>query len=329
MTTDADLARFYAKRRVCVTGGAGFIGSHLVHALVDMDAEVIVIDDLSNGLFENIAPWHDRVSFLEDSILESDAMSEAAEDVSVIFHQAAMSSVPRSVEEPELFVRVNTVGTTRVLECARAMADDDVRIVYASSSSAYGDQDVSPKVETLPNDPRSPYAASKLAGEALIQAYAHSYGMRAASLRYFNIFGPRQRPDSPYAAVIPLWADALLGGGRPVIFGDGEQTRDFTHVRNAVHANLLAGATDNLLHGQPMNIACGGAISLLDLLKRMCDIYEVDADPQFEPARTGDVKHSLASIDRARDLIGYDPVISLDEGLEDALAYYRNIVGQT
>ncbi len=329
MTTDADLARFYAKRRVCVTGGAGFIGSHLVHALVDMNAEVVVIDDLSNGLFNNIAPWHDRLSFLEDSILEADAMSEAVEDVSVIFHQAAMSSVPRSVEEPELFVRVNTLGTTRVLECARAVADDDVRVVYASSSSAYGDQAVSPKLETLPNDPRSPYAASKLAGEALIQAYAHSYGIRAASLRYFNIFGPRQRPDSPYAAVIPLWADALLGGEQPVIFGDGEQTRDFTHVRNAVHANLLAGATDNMLRGQPMNIACGGAISLLNLLQRMCEIYEVDATPQFEPARTGDVKHSLASIDRARDLIGYEPIVPLDEGLEGALAHYRSIVGQS
>lgn len=306
----------YEGRRVCVTGGAGFIGSHLCDALVRGGAHVAALDDLSNGLESNLADSHVRL--VRGSILDDAALAAAFDGAEVVFHLAAVASVPRSVEEPKLSFDVNASGTQRVLQGARAAGAQ--RVVYASSSSVYGDQPGQPRVETMTPDPRSPYAASKLSGEYLLTAFAHCYPLSTVSLRYFNIFGPRQRPDSPYAAVMPVFAAQLRSGREVLVYGDGTQTRDFTHVSNAVHANLLAGVCARELRGEVVNIACGGSTSVNDLVAAVARRLGVDARIAYAPARVGEVQHSRASIDAARDLIGYAPVMSFEEGLADTLA---------
>ncbi|MHC4126569.1 MAG: SDR family NAD(P)-dependent oxidoreductase [Planctomycetota bacterium] len=323
--TTPDFRSVYAGRCVCVTGGAGFIGSHLCQALVRHGARVRVIDDLSNGRRENLESLGDQAELVEASILDRQAMAAAAEQAQVIFHLAAVASVPRSVAEPELYVRVNVDGTVSVLEAARACGAK--RVVFASSSSVYGDQPRQPKVETMTLDPRSPYAASKCAGEQFVRAYARCYPLSAVSLRYFNVFGPRQRPDSPYAAVIPLFADALGRGRRATIYGDGAQTRDFTHVDNAVHANLLAGASPRDLEGEAVNIATGRASSVLELLRAVAEGVGVEPAYETAPPRPGDVLHSLAGLERARDLLGYEPVADADRGLRETVRYYLDLLG--
>jgi UDP-glucose 4-epimerase len=307
----------YEGRRVCVTGGAGFIGSHLCDALLKHGAAVSVIDDLSNGDRENL---DDRIKLTVGSILDKDALGRAVAGAEVIFHQAAVASVPRSVEEPEQYHEINTTGTMRVLEAARAAGAQ--RVVFASSSSVYGDQPALPKHEGMVLDPLSPYAASKAAGEQYIRAWSLSYGLSAVSLRYFNIFGPRQRPDSPYAAVIPRFAEALCSGKRPQIYGDGGQTRDFTHVANAVQANVLAGATTKPPRGEAVNVATGRPLSVLELLAIMAKQMGVSGEADMHPPRAGDVLHSHATIDLARDLIGYEPVVGFEEGLPETIEYY-------
>ncbi len=306
----------YGGMRVCVTGGAGFIGSHLVEALDALGAHVAVIDDLCNGFRENLAARSERVRLIEGSILDADAMARAAEGAAVIFHLAALGSVPRSVEEPMRYHRVNVDGTLAVLETARATG---ARVSYSASSSAYGDTPTLPKIESMRNDPRSPYAVTKLAGEEYGRAYALCYGVPFVSLRYFNIFGPRQREDSQYAAVIPRWAAAIRAGRKPLVYGNGSQTRDFTHVHNAVHANLLAGRATSTLEGQTVNIGCGAKFSLLELLAQMNSVLGTSAEPDFQPARAGDVKDSLAAIDAAKQLIGYEPVMDFAAGLRGTL----------
>lgn len=306
---------------VCVTGGAGFIGSHLIAALVNAGAIVRVIDDFSNGREENLADVSDRITLVRGSILDEGALREAAGESKIIFHLAAMGSVPRSIEAPLECHAINSTGTLNVLEAARRAGAD--RVVYSASSSAYGNQSELPLKETMTPDPLSPYAASKLYGELLVRAYACSYGLSGVSLRYFNIFGPRQRPDSPYAAVIPAFADALLSGRRPVIYGDGEQTRDFTDVSNAVRANLLAGRSENELSGEAVNIACGEGASINTLLQAIANVLELPADCEYVPSRAGEVMHSLASIEAARSLIGYEPVTTFADGLARALEHYR------
>jgi UDP-glucose 4-epimerase len=301
---------------VCVTGGAGFIGSHLVEALDALGAHVTVIDDLCNGFRENLAGRSERVRLIEGSILDADAMARAAEGATVIFHLAALGSVPRSVEEPMRYHRVNVDGTLAVLETARATG---ARVSYSASSSAYGDTPTLPKIESMRNDPRSPYAVTKLAGEEYGRAYALCYGVPFVSLRYFNIFGPRQREDSQYAAVIPRWAAAIRAGRKPLVYGNGSQTRDFTHVHNAVHANLLAGRATAALEGQTVNIGCGAKFSLLELLAQMNAVLGTSAEPDFQPPRAGDVKDSLAAIDAAKQLIGYEPVMDFAAGLRGML----------
>jgi UDP-glucose 4-epimerase len=310
-------AEFWRGRRVCVTGGAGFIGSHLVDGLVEQGAIVSVIDDLSNGRRENLAGVVDRIKFVAGSILDVAALREAMSGADVVFHQAAIASVPRSVKEPELYFRVNAEGTLHVLEAARALKVR--RFIYAASSSVYGDTTELPKVETMQPLPLSPYASAKFAGEHLLRTYCHCYGLQGVSLRYFNIFGPRQRPDSPYAAVIPRFADALLHGKKPVIYGDGTQTRDFTFVANAVHANLLAGACEEPLRGQSINIACGESYSLKFLLEHVARLLNVRVECEYQPPRIGEVLHSRASIAAARTLIGYEPIVKFDEGLKRTL----------
>ncbi len=308
----------FASMPVCVTGGAGFIGSHLVDALVALGAQVRVIDDLSHGRQENLAAARDQISFIRASILDDSVLGEAIDGCSVVFHQAALGSVPHSVEEPALFHEVNAIGTLRVLEQARTAGVE--RVIYAASSSAYGDSDTLPKIESMPVQPTSPYASSKLAGELMLHAFCACYDLDGVSLRYFNIFGPRQRPDSQYAAVVPAFAEALIEGRRPDIFGDGNQSRDFTHVDNVVSANLLAAAAPKRLEGAVLNIACGGRFTLRELLRTLADILSVEPVHESRPPRAGDVQHSQADITRAGALIGYDVITDLHRGLKETLS---------
>ena len=279
-----------------------------------------VLDPIFTGLRENLehAP---SVRIIEADIRDNEAVRSALDGCVAVFHQAALTSVPRSVEEPELFFDVNAQGTARVIESARQAGVE--RFVFASSSSVYGDQEQSPKVESMYPDPQSPYAVSKLTGEYLLKTYAACYGMSCVSLRYFNIFGPRQRADSPYAAVIPKFADRMLRGEQPIIFGDGLQTRDYTFVTNAVNANLRSGATKEPLRGAVFNVACGEATDLLDLTQRMADYLGVETTPIHEPERVGEVKHSLADISAATQAIGYESSVSLNEGMARTLDAIR------
>ena len=309
-------------RRICVTGGAGFIGSHVVDALVARGDSVTVIDDLSSGSRGNLAQHGSSIRFIEGSILDPRKLEEAFAGADVVFHEAALCSVPASILQPRKYVEVNAIGTSNVLEAVRAAGVK--RLVYAASSSAYGNQDVLPVTESLSPDPISPYAATKLAGELLLRSYAEAFGLSCVSLRYFNVFGPRQRPDSPYAAVVPKFAEALLSDGKKkaVIYGDGGQTRDFTYVGNVVRANLLAADATNPLKGEVLNIGCGERHGVLDLYNAMAQRLGVGAKPAHEPARVGDVRHSMASIERARQLIGYEPTVSFHEGLRVTLDWY-------
>lgn len=312
--------------RALVTGGAGFIGSHLAEALTVLGAHVVIIDDLSGGSRQNIADLP-NVQFLHASILDMPVLMRAVAGCRYIFHQAALGSVPASVKDPVRYHQVNATGTLNVLEAARAAGVR--RVMFAASSSAYGDSEVLPKVETMPPLPISPYAATKLSGESLIRAYARSYGLDGVSLRYFNIFGPRQNANSAYAAVIAAFATAMLAGQRPIIYGDGEQSRDFTFVANAVHANLLAARSAVPLGGEVINVACGRRITINQLAQQMARLLGGgDLPPIHEPPRAGDVKHSLADLDRARQLLGYEPIVDLAAGLAATLDWYRRSRGQ-
>ncbi len=301
-----------------VTGGAGFIGSHLVERLVAEGERVRVIDDLSTGKLGNIEPFLDQVDFREASLLDAQSVQRAMEDVRFVLHQAALSSVPRSIRDPHLTNRVNVEGTLNVLLAAR---DAGVRrLVYASSSSAYGDTPTLPKVETMAPAPLSPYAVSKLTAEQYCGVFHKIYGLETVCLRYFNVFGPRQDPQSEYAAVVPRFATALLRGERPIIYGDGEQSRDFTYVSNVVAANLAA------LHagaaaGEVINIAGGERTTVNRLVTMLAELAKTTAEPVYEPARPGDVAHSLADISKARKLLRYEPKVGVQEGLARVIAW--------
>lgn len=321
----------FAGQKALVTGGAGFIGSHLTEALIDLGASVVVLDDLSGGDIENFNTYRDRagdrLTFIEGSITDAETVMQAATDCRYIFHQAAMGSVPRSVEQPVRYHEVNATGTMNVLEAARQLQVE--RVVFAASSSAYGDSPTLPKIETMPVRPKSPYAANKMACEALMRAYAGCYEIDTACLRYFNIFGPRQNANSAYAAVIAAFAKALTNDQHPVIFGDGEQSRDFTFVDNAVHANLLAARSAKPIEGEVMNVACGERVTVNQLAERMAELYgKPHLTAEHQPDRAGDVKHSLADLSLAKDLIGYEPLIRFDEGLEPTVAWYREVMEQ-
>lgn len=320
----------YAGKRVCVTGGAGFIGGHIIDTLVASGASLNIIDDLSNSTLDHITEHvelqPDSVRFIYGSILDDRAVQEAVEDCDVVIHLAAMGSVPRSMKEPARTFEVNASGTLRVLDAAHKSGVK--RVVLAASSSAYGDPDTLPCIETLPTLPASPYAASKIAAEQLASSWSTAFGLSTVSLRYFNIFGPRQRADSAYAAVVASFATKLLSGDQPVIFGDGLQSRDFTFISNAVHATLLAGGTDRPLAGEVMNIGTGHSVNLIELAKQMSEIIAGEViEPIFEPAREGDVRDSLADITRAGELIGYKPIANLADGLSQTCRWYRSTVG--
>ncbi|MFG0292170.1 MAG: NAD-dependent epimerase/dehydratase family protein [Phycisphaerales bacterium JB050] len=316
----------YRGRTVCVTGGAGFIGGHLAERLLDCGASVQIIDDLSNsdaGLVASLVErYPGRARFVYGSILDPTALAEAVENCSIVFHLAAMGSVPQSIEDPERCAAVNITGSVRVAQAAKAAGAE--RWVYSASASAYGGtDDESPRRETESPVALSPYAASKLAGEQLAKAWSASMGLDGVSLRYFNIFGSRQAADSAYAAVVAAFYKALSANQAPTIYGDGTQTRDFTHVDNAVWANMLAGAHDKPLKGAIINIGCGQAVTLLELLDQIAASCDRDKpEPTFAPARTGDIHHSRADISLARTLIGYEPVTTLEEGLAETAEWF-------
>ena len=305
--------------RVLVTGGAGFIGSHIGQALVAQGDEVRVLDDLSTGYRRNLDAIG-KVDFHEGSVCDLDAVRRAVDGCDYVFHEAALASVPRSVKDPVASNAANVGGTLNVLVAAR---DAGVkRLVYAASSSAYGDSEVLPKVETMTPAPKSPYAITKLSGEQYCSVFAQVYGMQTLSIRYFNVFGPRQDPKGAYAAVIPLFVDALLDGRRATIHGDGEQSRDFTYIDNVVAANLAALSAPKL-NGEVANVALGGRITLNELYTWISEILGIDREPVYTEPRVGDVKHSQADITLAQALLGYSTKVSVREGLERTVEWYK------
>ena len=310
---------------VLVTGGCGFIGSHLVRALVESGARVRVLDDLSSGKRENVEEVLDRIELIRDDLRDPAACKRAVQGVRHVYHQGAVPSVPRSVEEPERTFQVNVVGSHQLLLAAREAKVQ--RLVMASSSSVYGNLPVLPKHEELAPQPASPYAAQKLAMEQLGMAFARSLGLEVVALRYFNVYGPRQDPNSAYAAVIPAFAAHLLQGEPPTIHGDGQQTRDFTFIGDVVRANLLAARAPQA-SGQAVNVAGGRRISLLELYRLVAEACgRTDVPPRHGPPRAGDVRDSLAAVERAERYLGWRPEVPLAEGIQRTVDSYRKTLG--
>ncbi|HEX6557994.1 MAG TPA: SDR family oxidoreductase [Longimicrobiales bacterium] len=311
--------------RYLVTGGAGFIGSHLVQHLLDRGQDVVVLDDFSTGRRENLQPFLPRIELIEGTLLDAATCARAARGADFVLHEAAIPSVPRSVADPVGSHEANITGTLNILLAAR---DAKVKkFVYAASSSAYGDTDELPKHENMLPRPLSPYAAAKYAGECYCRAFAATYGLPTVALRYFNIFGPRQDPASQYAAVIAKFASTALTGEAPTIYGDGNQTRDFTYVANAVEANMRACEAPAEAHGDVFNVGCGAAISVNDLWHQISELVGCKAPASYAPRRAGDVRDSLASLEKSQRVLGYQPIVSLDEGLRNTIAYFRETKG--
>lgn len=310
--------------RILVTGGAGFIGSHVVERLLGPDSPasaVRVIDNFSTGFRENLAGAQGRIELVDGDLLDDTARAKAVAGIDAVLHLAARTSVPRSIEDPLGSHRDGAHATLLLLESARAAGVK--RFVYASSSSVYGETPTLPKSETMPLAPKSPYAASKAAGELYVRAYAQSYGLDACALRYFNVFGPRQNPDSPYSGVIARFCKLFASGnGELKIHGDGEQSRDFTYVENVVHANVLALRAPGNLGGAVLNVACGERHTLNDMVRELNRLAGAARKPVHGPDRAGDVRHSLADIARAREVLGYRPLVSFADGLARTLAWY-------
>ncbi|MDZ4042091.1 MAG: SDR family oxidoreductase [Eubacteriales bacterium] len=303
-----------------VTGGAGFIGSNLSIALLHRGLHVRVLDNYSTGRAENLRGYEQEIEVINGDIRSVDDVTRATKGVDVVFHQAALPSVPRSVADPLTSNEYNVTGTLNLFIGAR---DQGVRrVVYASSSSVYGNTQVLPKVETMIPRPMSPYAVSKLTGEIYGRVFAELYGLETVGLRYFNVFGPRQDPSSQYAAVIPKFITFLINGRRPTVFGDGEQSRDFTFISDVVEANILAATTEGV-GGEVFNIACGQRISLNELLKVLRDIIGSRLGADYTDPRPGDVKHSLADIDKARRLLNYSPKTGVEEGLRKTVEWFK------
>jgi len=306
-----------------VTGGAGFIGSHIVTALVERGERVRVLDNLCTGKRANLAHLEGRIDFVEGDLRDRAVVEQALAGVEVVFHQAALASVPRSVAAPLDTNAACVTGTVNLLDAARQAKVK--RLVYAGSSSIYGDRaGKGAKQETDLPDPISPYAAAKAAGELYCQAFYATYGLPTVTVRYFNVFGPRQDPQSEYAAVIPKFVMKMLAGERPTIFGDGKQSRDFTYVANVVEGNLRA-ASEADASGKTFNIACGESLDLLQLVAAINRVLGSKIEPVFDPPRAGDVRDSLADISQAKQVLGYRPVVDFDEGLRRSIEYYRTL----
>lgn len=302
-----------------VTGGAGFIGSHIVERLVSQGTAVRVLDNLSTGARGNVSCHGDRVEFIEGNVQDPTVVARAVEGVDVVFHEAALASVPRSVTHPLETHDACVTGTVALLDACRKAGVR--RVVYAASSSAYGNSPTMPKVETHLPEVLSPYGAAKLAGELYMESFAATYGIETVRLRYFNVFGPRQDPNSPYSAVIPLFVAALLDGRTPTIYGDGSQSRDFTYIENIVSANLKASVAPGV-SGRVYNVACGSSLSVNELLKKICKLLDKPFAPNYAPPRTGDVLHSWAAIAAAQRDLGYEIEVQLDEGLRRTVDFY-------
>lgn len=306
--------------RYLVTGGAGFIGSNIVGELVRLGHDVRVLDNMSTGKRANLKEVERDVAIVEGDIRDYDTACKAANGCDAVLHQAALPSVPRSIQDPILSDRVNVGGTVTIL---KACIESGVkRFVFASSSSVYGDTPILPKDENMATNPLSPYAVTKVTGEKYCNVFSRIYGIETVCLRYFNVFGPRQDPDSQYAAVIPKFIKAIIDGQPPVIYGDGQQSRDFTYVANVVQANILASTAH--CEGNPvLNCACHEQITLNSLVKAINDVLGKDVEPVYEAPRQGDIKHSFASITRAKDSIGYSPIMDFRNGIESTVAWYR------
>ena len=313
-------------RTFLVTGGAGFIGSHIATALVERGDRVRVFDNLSTGHRSNLNHLGDAVELIEADLLDAAAVSQAVDGVDCIFHQAALASVPRSVEAPLDTNAACVTGTVTLLDAARRAGVR--RLVYAASSSLYGDKPTSSKRETDVPEPISPYGAAKLAAEYYCHAFTATYGFETVALRYFNVFGPRQDPDSPYSAVIPLFITAILDNRAPVIFGNGLQSRDFTFVANVVHGNLLAADAEGVA-GRSFNIAAGRSVSLLEMLAMLNKYLGTDVQPEFADPRPGDILESLADISAARGALNYAPQVGFEEGIAQSIDYYRSLKAVT
>jgi nucleoside-diphosphate-sugar epimerase len=309
-----------------VTGGAGFVGSHIATALVEAGARVRVVDDLSTGYLKNLHHIESKIDFIEGSVADAATLRRVLTDAELVFHQAAIPSVPRSVDRPTESHDASVNATFALLLGAR---DQKVRrVVYAASSSAYGDQPELPKREDMRPAPLSPYAVGKLVGEYYCQVFTNVYGLETVSLRYFNVFGPRQNPGSQYSGVISRFMSALVNGQQPVIYGDGEQSRDFTFVSNVVDANMRAAESANAV-GKVINIANGRQVTLNELLEIMKKVTGKSAvAARYEPVRVGDVRHSLADISLARSVLGYEPKIELEEGLRLTFDWWQKSGGQ-
>jgi UDP-glucose 4-epimerase len=317
------------KPKYLVTGGAGFIGSNLVAALASRGEAVRAYDNLATGhwgLVKRLVPDASLVEPITADIRDAVAMTRAMEGVEVVFHQAALGSVPRSVENPPETDEVNVHGTVVVLDAARRAGVR--RVIFAASSAAYGDTPTLPKREDMVPCPLSPYAVSKVSDEQYLRVFASLYGMETLSLRYFNVFGPNQLPEGPYAAAIPRFVRAALAGEAITIFGDGEQTRDFCFIANVVNANLLAAASPQKLAGEVLNIAGGRRISLNDLVKEIGRVLRKQLEVRYLDPRPGDVKHSLADITRAKDLIGYEPTVTWENGISPTIEFLRKLAEQ-
>jgi nucleoside-diphosphate-sugar epimerase len=312
--------------RYLVTGGAGFIGSNTVDELVRRGHSVVVLDDLSGGKEENLTEVRNKITFIKGSITDLEIVRRAMHEAEYVLHLAARTSVPRSVKDPLETNRINTDGTLNVLWAAR---DAKVkRVVFAASSSAYGETPTLPKVETMQSAPISPYGVTKYAGELYAQVFGRCYGLENVSLRYFNVFGPRQDPSSPYSGVLSKFITACLDDTQPIIFGDGEQSRDFTFVENVVQANLLACEAPDAT-GKVFNVGMGGRFTLNQTLRLLGQISGKTLEAKYDPPRDGDIRDSQADITRSREILGYDPQIGFEEGLRRTYEWYRTIHTKT
>lgn len=310
-------------RESLVTGGAGFIGSHIVEALLARGERVRILDNFATGRRENIAAFEKEVTLIEGDINDPAALNRAVKGVEVIYHEAAIPSVPRSVADPIGSNRANVDGTVAILWAAKEAGVR--RVIYAASSSAYGNAPQFPRVETILPEPLSPYAVAKLAGEYYLRAFTECYGLETVALRYFNVFGPRQDPKSQYAAAIPLFTTAILEGHSPTVYGDGEQSRDFTYVANVVRANLLAADAPSEAAGKVFNVGCGEKVTVNQVIAAINNILGKNVPSKHVPPRAGDVKHSHADISLAKKMLGYEPAVSFEEGLKKTVEFFKTL----